>query len=234
MALFKAQDTMKWLEMNLSLIIPGLTFTDSLDANNYPIAKISGAGDAIWLYIHDVGNAGRVDAVTNQPQRIYSPHQVDLLQDSRSNETMTATVTGWGAGETVQAVVNGVAGTVLPFDTDNNTSAADLANDLATNPVFAQLIKSATSSAGVITITAQSGVTLAVSYVIVGVVSIVNAIVFAPNFNLRAQAHALCAKLGMKFNSWSQNPLPGSFSLASANLVATIRSDIVNPLTISQ
>lgn len=80
MANFKAQAHMRELAQRLSLSISGATITQSLDANGMPEAKVVKGSETIFIKITDLGNAGRVDGL-GLPQRAYSPHQVQILQD---------------------------------------------------------------------------------------------------------------------------------------------------------
>jgi len=56
----------------------------------------------------------------------------------------------------------------------------------------------------------------------------------ASSVEAREKLTAACAKLGMKMEIWEVTPMPASFDLTLATLVAEIRSDEVNPLTQSQ
>ena len=81
MAAFKAQAHMRDLKQRLSLQLAGVAFEDSLDANSNPIVKLSHNSEIIFIKIEDKGNAGRVDGL-GLPQRAYSPHKCEILQDS--------------------------------------------------------------------------------------------------------------------------------------------------------
>jgi hypothetical protein len=139
MANFKAQAHSRELRQRLSLQISGAAITESIDANGYPEVKVVSGSETIFIKITDLGNAGRVDGL-GLPQRAYSPHQVQILQDS---------------------------------DTVSDAAA-------------------------------------------------------------RAKVLAACAKLGMKLELWEKATLPASFDLTGASLTASIPSDEVNPLTMSQ
>lgn len=55
----------------------------------------------------------------------------------------------------------------------------------------------------------------------------------ATELEARAEVLAACAKLGMKLEVW-EKATPASFDLTGATKVATIASDEINPLTMSQ
>jgi hypothetical protein len=56
----------------------------------------------------------------------------------------------------------------------------------------------------------------------------------ASDLEMRAKVLAACAKLGMKLEVWEIATVPASFDLTGATKTATIASDEINPLTVSQ
>jgi hypothetical protein len=61
--------------------------TDALDSNGYPAVSILYSSETVLAKIAQDGNAGRVDGL-GLPQRSYSPHIAEMLQDS--NHTTAA------------------------------------------------------------------------------------------------------------------------------------------------
>lgn len=140
MSEFKAQAHARELKQRLSLSVSGLTVSEDVDANGFPALKFVKSGETIFVKISTLPMpTGRVDGL-GLPQRAYSPHQAQMLQD----------------GDTVT------------------------------------------------------------------------------NKELRAKVLAACAKLGMKLEIWENNTLPSSFDLTGATLIASIASDEIHPLTMSQ
>ena len=80
MSEFKAQAHMRELKQRLGLAIAGAVFTDALDASGQPELKLVANAETIFIKISMLDNAGRVDGL-GLPQRVYSPHKVQLLQD---------------------------------------------------------------------------------------------------------------------------------------------------------
>lgn len=140
MSEFKAQAHARELKQRLSLSVSGLTISEDVDANGFPILKFVKGSETIFVKISTLAMpSGRVDGL-GLPQRAYSPHQVQMLQDE---------------------------------DTISDKE-------------------------------------------------------------LRAKALAACAKLGMKLELWEKATLPSSFDLTGATLAASIPSDEIHPLTMSQ
>jgi hypothetical protein len=79
MSNFKAQAHMRELKQRLSLSLSGAVFTDALDVDGFPSMHVSRLGESISIKITALGNAGRVDGL-GLPQRVYSPHECQLLQ----------------------------------------------------------------------------------------------------------------------------------------------------------
>ena len=139
MSAFKCQAHSRELKQRLSLSIAGAAFSEALDAQGQPQLKIVKGSETMFVAISMDGNAGRVDGL-GLPQRVYSPHICQILQD----------------GDTIS------------------------------------------------------------------------------DKEVRAKVLSACGKLGMKLELWEKNTLPASFDLAGATKVASIASDEINPLTISQ
>ena len=81
MSEFKAQAHMRELVQRLKLSIKGVVIEQAQDADGYPAIRVEKGTDAILVKIKVDGNAGRVDGL-GLPQRSYSPHIAQLLQDS--------------------------------------------------------------------------------------------------------------------------------------------------------
>lgn len=81
MSAFKAQAHMRELVQRLKLSIQGATIKQATDADGLPAIKVEKGADAILVKIKVDGNAGRVDGL-GLPQRAYSPHICQLLQDA--------------------------------------------------------------------------------------------------------------------------------------------------------
>jgi hypothetical protein len=81
MAEFKAQAHSRELKQRLSLQVSGLTVTEAFDSNGFPSLTLVKGSETIFVKISTLPMpSGRVDGL-GLPQRAYSPHQVQILQD---------------------------------------------------------------------------------------------------------------------------------------------------------
>lgn len=83
MSAFKAQAHMRELVQRLKLSLAGAVIDQSQDAEGLPAIRVAKGSDYVCLKIKMEGNAGRVDGL-GLPQRVYSPHIAEMLQDSDS------------------------------------------------------------------------------------------------------------------------------------------------------
>jgi hypothetical protein len=81
MSAFKAQAHMRELVQRLKLSIKDAIIKQAQDADGLPAIRLEKGSDAILVKIKLDGNAGRVDGL-GLPQRVYSPHICQLLQDA--------------------------------------------------------------------------------------------------------------------------------------------------------
>lgn len=81
MSAFKAQAHMRELVQRLKLSLAGATIDQSQDADGMPSIRIALGGEVACLRIKMDGNASRVDGL-GLPQRVYSPHIAEMLQDA--------------------------------------------------------------------------------------------------------------------------------------------------------
>lgn len=81
MSAFKAQATMRELKQRLQLTMPSASFSEAQDADGYPAIKVVLNTEVALAKIAQDGNAGRIDGL-GLPQRSYSPHIAELLQDA--------------------------------------------------------------------------------------------------------------------------------------------------------
>jgi hypothetical protein len=72
---------MRELKQRLKIAMPTATITSALDADGYEAIKIVYSTEVVLAKIAQDGNAGRTDGL-GLPQRSYSPHIAELLQDS--------------------------------------------------------------------------------------------------------------------------------------------------------
>jgi hypothetical protein len=87
---------MRELKQRLSLSISGAVFTESMDAAGFPEMKVVASGETIFVKIETLDNAGRVDGL-GLPQRVYSPHKCEILQDADTISSLAVRYTILGA-----------------------------------------------------------------------------------------------------------------------------------------
>lgn len=136
---FKAQAMMRDLKQRLQLTVAGsVTYTDSLDANNFPSLKVVKGSETIFVHIEDVGNAGRVDGL-GLAQRAYSPHKVQILQDldTISDRDLRAKVLAESVKCGAETELWEKATLPSTFDLSGATLQATIKSD-AINPLTAQ------------------------------------------------------------------------------------------------
>lgn len=81
MSAFKAQAHMRELVQRLKLSLAGAIIDQSQDAEGIPSIRVEKDGEAACLKIKMDGNASRTDGL-GLPQRVYSPHIAEMLQDA--------------------------------------------------------------------------------------------------------------------------------------------------------
>jgi hypothetical protein len=81
MSAFKAQAHIRELKQRLQLTMPSATITEAMDADGFSSLKIVNSTEVFLCKVITDGNAGRVDGL-GLPQRSYSPHIAQALQDS--------------------------------------------------------------------------------------------------------------------------------------------------------
>lgn len=72
---------MRELKQRLQLTMPSATITSATDADGYEAIKVVLNTEVALAKVAQDGNAGRVDGL-GLPQRAYSPHIAQMLQDS--------------------------------------------------------------------------------------------------------------------------------------------------------
>ena len=77
---FAAQALSRKLKENLDLSLSGDAYSESLDANGYPMLKLVVNSEAFFAKIEPIEPSGMVDGL-GLPQRQYSPHKITLILD---------------------------------------------------------------------------------------------------------------------------------------------------------
>jgi hypothetical protein len=129
MSAFKAQAHMRELVQRLKLSLAGATIDQAQDANGLPSIRVEKGTAKACLRIKMDGNAGRVDGL-GLPQRVYSPHVAEMLQDSDLTDTdskqlklrMAAAVAKLG----MKVVVWEIADASIPVNAQDYADVADL------------------------------------------------------------------------------------------------------------
>lgn len=80
MSYFTAQAIMRGLKERLDLTLAGETYTESLDANGFPILIMTKSGEKSFLKIEMIEASGHVDAF-GLTQRQYSPHKAIVIKE---------------------------------------------------------------------------------------------------------------------------------------------------------
>jgi hypothetical protein len=86
MSEFKAQAHARELKQRLQLSVSDATLSDSLDESGLPVVKLEKGSESIFVKISLADNAGRVDGL-GLPQRVYSPHIAQVLQEESAAAT---------------------------------------------------------------------------------------------------------------------------------------------------
>lgn len=81
MSAFKAQAHIRELKQRLQLQMPAAAITEAADADGYMALRVVLSTEIALARVIVDGNAGRVDGLS-LPQRSYSPHIAQLLQDA--------------------------------------------------------------------------------------------------------------------------------------------------------
>lgn len=92
MSVFAAQAKERELKQRLALVMPTATFREALDADGFPALEVTLGADIALVKIVTDSNAGRVDGL-GLPQRVYSPHIIQMLQDTAAGKVLTAKMT---------------------------------------------------------------------------------------------------------------------------------------------
>lgn len=78
---FKSAAMARGLKQEIELTVPGVVIEESMDSAHFPIMKFVKGSETIFVKIETKESAGRVDGI-GLPQRMYSPHEIVMLQDS--------------------------------------------------------------------------------------------------------------------------------------------------------
>lgn len=231
MTVFTEQALLERLKENLKLIMDGVSIASQYDTDGTPNLRITRNGDAIQVRMEMRGNADRVNSL-GMAQQAYSPHQALIVQGFNLPQSFSTVVTDWETGETVQPYVNGVAvGSPVAFNTNNNTSAADLATAIATSP----LIASSSATTGTITTTSRNGIHITLTFVAAGgdSVGLATTETYGSDWDMRDKVLAMTQFLGAKTRVYAIGTVPATWSLSGATLVAEIPSDKIWKLNLS-
>lgn len=222
MAAFKAKAAAKVLAERLKILVNGISIIETEDSNKWPILAITKGLEQAYVKIDDTGVGLRVDQVTGAPQRFYNPHKITVIKDTATLAVDVITVTSWDTGESVTPSHNGVAGAAVPFNTDNNTSVADLATEIAGFPG----IISAVASGNQITVTTDPLNPVILSFSSSGGDGVVISQAYSanPDLSMRDIIMIQAALMGMLTLIYAKSS-PTSFDLTGALLEARVKAD---------
>lgn len=213
----------------LELTLPGVQVQLNLDVagDGYPTLRATRNGDALFVKLITRGNASRIDG-TNAPQAAYAPHAAQIVRRPWVDGQYTLQLQGIVAGRTVTTTINGVSTAAVPFNTNNNTTVADVATALSA-PAFAGLLTAAVASTDTITITPVAGKVLNISALFGGTGGTPTATVANPvapsDSQLREFLLAAVVGLGARTDIYEAAAIGPTFSLSGASLIYSIPSN---------